>query len=191
MDMTMREILFYSFSFLMIGAGSGVVLNKNPVKSALFLVLFFLGLAFTYAFLGAEFMATLQVLVYVGAIMVLFLFVIMLIAVRETAFENLGSNVGRGMIIVALVVAFGLQFWALLGGFIGKEDAAQWQVDTATPYEETVEASTDLVIKGNAEVISYTLFKKYLLPFELISLVLLVAAMGAVLLTKKNREKLQ
>ncbi len=190
--MNIPEILFYSFTFILVGSAFGVVFHRNPVKSAMFLVLFFVGLAAMYALIGAEFMATLQVLVYVGAIMVLFLFVIMLISVREEALLNMGGNAGRTVIIAVLVLAFSLQFWVLLGGFMKSQ--GEHVVNGAAPYSTEVMNYTTgekLLIKGNAEVISYTLFEKYLLPFELISLVLLVAVLGGILLTKHKRETLQ
>ena len=184
-DINTELLLFYLFGSIMIGSALGVVWHRNPVKSALFLVIFFVGLAATYALLGADFLATLQILVYVGAIMVLFLFVIMLISIRDASFENFGSGWLRNALIFFLIVAFLLQFFVL----INIDRQPQSQIDLHINY--SAEISQDNVIKGNSEVISFSLFAFYLLPFEVISILLLVAVIGAVILAKKDRRKLQ
>ncbi|MDH5720389.1 MAG: NADH-quinone oxidoreductase subunit J [Spirochaetia bacterium] len=181
-----REILFFLFAFVMMGASFGVILHKNPVKSALFLVVFFVSLASLYGVLGAEFLAVLQVLVYVGAIMVLFLFVIMLIAVRDENFENIGANKGKTMVVFLLVLAFTMQF-AALASVLSSDD----KINTKTEYSKTIDSAQNLTIEGNAEVLSFHLFEKYILPFELISIVLLIGVIGAVVIAKKNRRRLE
>jgi len=184
--MEIREILFFLFAFIMTGSSLGVIMHKNPVKSAMFLVAFFVALASIYAVLGAEFLAILQVLVYVGAIMVLFLFVIMLIAVRDENFENLGANKGKTLVAFFLVLAFVLQFAAL--AHVMNFDK---KINTKAVYTKTIDASKNIVLEGNAEVLSFHLFEKYILPFELISIVLLIGVIGAVVIAKKNRRKLE
>ncbi len=184
-ELNMRMILFYVFSFIMVASALGVVLHRNPVKSAMFLVSFFVGLAAMYALLGAEFLAVVQILVYVGAIMVLFLFVIMLISVREENFESPGSNLGRTAATVLLIGAFAVQFLVMARVF-----TAGPGINASRPYHGSL-GQTGKIIEGNVELLSFKLFQGYLLPFELISIVLLVAAIGAVVLAKKNRRKLQ
>ncbi len=184
-ETSIELLLFYFFGFIMICSALGVVWHRNPVKSALFLVIFFVSLAATYALIGADFLATLQVLVYVGAIMVLFLFVIMLISVRDASFENFGSGWLRNTIIFFLMIAFLLQFFILIN--IGGQP--QSQIDLNRYYSASI--SQDEIIRGNSEVLSFSLFAFYLLPFEVISILLLVAVIGAVVLAKKDRRKLQ
>ncbi|MCS6984441.1 MAG: NADH-quinone oxidoreductase subunit J [Leptospiraceae bacterium] len=181
--MNVRLVLFFVFSFVLLGAALGVVLHRNPVKSAMFLVVFFVGLASMYALLGAEFLAVVQVLVYVGAVMVLFLFVIMLIAVKEEYFESPASNLPRAVTVIALIFAFLLQFFAIMPLFSSQP------LIPVRGYQGTFGPSGK-IITGNVELLSVEFFARYLLPFELISIVLLVAVIGAVVLAKKNRRKL-
>ena len=170
----------------MLSSALGVVWNKNPVKSALFLVICFLGLAATYALLGADFLATVQILIYVGAIMVLFLFVIMLISIRDDVFQNYGSGWFKNILVSLMISAFLLQFVVILG--IPKGEGKK-TIDQGAKYIDKL-SETD-VLEGNVEVLSYHLFSSYLLPFELISILLLVAVIGAVVLAKKDRRRLQ
>jgi NADH-quinone oxidoreductase subunit J len=183
-ELSPRLTLFYCFAFVLAGSALGVVFHRNPVKSALFLVSFFVSLAATYALMGAEILATLQVLVYVGAIMVLFLFVIMLIAVREENFESPLSNVGRAAVVGALAIAFTIQLLLLLQVRVGKAD-----LNPAEQPVTTIVAGKQL--NDGAQVMAVGLFKEYLIAFELISLLLLVAVVGAILIAKRNRRLLE
>jgi len=183
-ELSPRLTLFYCFAFVLTGSALGVVFHKNPVKSALFLVSFFVSLAATYALMGAEILATLQVLVYVGAIMVLFLFVIMLIAVREENFESPLSNVGRAAVVGALAIAFIIQLLLLLQVRVGKAD-----LNPAEQPTTTIVAGKQL--NDGAQVMAVGLFKEYLVAFELVSLLLLVAVVGAILIAKRHRRLLE
>jgi len=183
-DISFRQTLFYCFAFILTGSALGVVFHRNPVKSALFLVSFFVGLAAMYALIGAEILATLQVLVYVGAIMVLFLFVIMLVALREENFESPLSNIGRTAIIATLSLAFLLQLILLLQIKPGRAD-----LNPAGQVTTTLVAGKQ--VTDAAQVISINLFRDYLIAFELISLLLLVAVVGAIMIAKKNRQALE
>ena len=179
-EISLRQTLFYCFAFVLIGSASGVVFHRNPVKSALFLIGFFVSLAATYALIGAEVLATLQVLVYVGAIMVLFLFVIMLIAVREENFESPLSNIGRAALVGALALAFFIQILLLLQIRIGKGDL--------NPAAQPVAAVTaGKQLNETTQVIAVNLFREHLIAFELISLLLLVAVVGAIMIAKRDR----
>lgn len=183
-EISLRQTLFYCFAFVLTGSALGVVFHRNPVKSALFLVSFFVSLAATYALFGAEILATLQVLVYVGAIMVLFLFVIMLIAVREENFESPMSNIGRTAVVSALSLAFLLQLLLLLQLKAGRGD-----LNPAAQGSVAVQAGKQL--NDPAQVMSVQLFSEYLIAFELISLLLLVGVVGAILIAKRNRRLLE
>ncbi len=183
-DISLRQTLFYCFAFLLTGSALGVVFHRNPVKSALFLITFFVSLAATYALIGAEIIATLQILVYVGAIMVLFLFVIMLMAIKEENFESPLSNIGRFAVAGSLAVAFLIQLWTLLQIRPGASSVA---VNT----QPSVTLTAGKPITDAAQVFSVNLFREYFIAFELVSLLLLVAVVGAVMIAKKNRRDLQ
>ncbi|MCX7632400.1 MAG: NADH-quinone oxidoreductase subunit J [Turneriella sp.] len=183
-DVSIRQTLFYGFALILIVSAVGVVFHRNPVKSVLFLVGFFVALAALYALLGAEMLATLQVVVYVGAIMVLFLFVIMLVAIREENFDSPGGNIGRTLLACGLAIAFLLQLFLLLQIRPGRGDLnpeAQ-PVTTLAAGKET---------KNAVEALSISLLRDYLLAFELISLLLLAAVVGAIMIAKKNRRELE
>ena len=164
----MTVALFYFIAFLTIISALFVVLNRNPVYSAVMLVFCFFSLAALYVLLEAYFVAVLEVIVYAGAIMVLFLFVIMLI--------NVGKEIAATSIIVkakvlpfVLVVLFSLNIILLI----------LWR-------NEGLHQSNTISSVGSITAIGQALFTKYLLPFEIASLLLLVALIGTVYLAKKR-----
>ena len=168
----MIELLWWVFAALALGGAIGMISGRNPVASLLFLVLSFFSLAALYVLLGAHFIATTQVIVYAGAIMVLFLFVIMLL--------NLGhdyhADVRRGAWIVVGFVCTGLMGWALSRTLRGPG-----VTENAAP---AIEASVREL--GAVGAIAQPLFRDFLVPFELTSILLLVAIIGAVLLAKRR-----
>jgi len=164
----MTAALFYFIACLTIISALFVVLNRNPVYSAVMLVFCFFSLAALYVLLEAYFVAVLEIIVYAGAIMVLFLFVIMLI--------NVGKEIAATSIIVKakvlpfmLVVLFSLNIILLI----------LWR-------NEGLHQSNAISSVGNIAAIGQALFTKYLLPFEIASLLLLVALIGTVYLAKKR-----
>ena len=164
----MTATLFYFIAFLTIISALFVVLNRNPVYSAVMLVFCFFSLAALYVLLEAFFVAVLEIIVYAGAIMVLFLFVIMLI--------NVGKEIAATSIIVkakvlpfVLVVLFSLNIILLI----------LWR-------NEGLHQSNTISSVGGITAIGQALFTKYLLPFEIASLLLLVALIGTVYLAKKR-----
>jgi NADH-quinone oxidoreductase subunit J len=170
----MTELLWWVFASLAIGGGIGMLVSRTPVASLLFLVLSFFSLAAIYVLLGAFFIAVLQVIVYAGAIMVLFLFTIMLL--------NLGHDYrsdvrGAGWVLVGSTAA-GVIAWALVstfgrGGGVVELGGAD-RIDAALLEYNAVGA------------IAEPLFRDFVVPFELTSLLLLVAIIGAVLLAKRR-----
>ncbi len=167
-------LLFLIFAALALGGGTGMIASRNPVASLLFLVLTLFSLAGIYVLLDAQFIAAVQVIVYAGAIMVLFLFVIMLL--------NLGhdfqADVRRGAWIVAGFVGAGLIGYALsrsvtVPGVVGNTDAGL-----------LVDRSVQEL--GAVGAVAYPLFHDFVVPFEITSILLLVAAIGAVLLAKRR-----
>ncbi|MDX1777492.1 MAG: NADH-quinone oxidoreductase subunit J [Thermodesulfobacteriota bacterium] len=168
----MEALLFYTFATIMVISSLMVILRKNPIHSALFLIVTFFCLGGVFLLLNAQFIAAIQVIVYAGAIMVLFLFVIMLLNVeREVA-----SPSGHGW----------QKFWAfVLSVVIG---VSLISVMRATVFTGKQGAFTPEVVNevGNSEVIGRLLFTDFLLPFEITSILLLAAIIGAVILSKKK-----
>ncbi|HEY0671185.1 MAG TPA: NADH-quinone oxidoreductase subunit J [Longimicrobiales bacterium] len=169
----MIELLWWIFAALALGGAVGMISGRNPVASLLFLVLTFFSLAALYVLLGAHFIAAAQVIVYAGAIMVLFMFVIMLL--------NLGhdyhADVRRGAWIVVGFVSTGLLGFALSRMLLGPMTAGQ---NAAASIEASVREL------GAVGAIAQPLFRDFLVPFELTSILLLVAIIGAVLLAKRR-----
>lgn len=169
----MIDLLWWVFAALTLGGAIGMISGRNPVASLLFLVLSFFSLSALYVLLGAHFIAATQVIVYAGAIMVLFMFVIMLLNLGH----NYHADVRRGAWILVGFVVTGVMGWALsrtLGGpTIASENAAP-----------AIEASVREL--GAVGAIAQPLFRDFLVPFELTSILLLVAIIGAVLLAKRR-----
>ena len=164
----MTAILFYFIAFLTIISALFVVLNRNPVYSAVMLVFCFFSLAALYVLLEAYFVAVLEIIVYAGAIMVLFLFVIMLINVgKEKAATSLVQKAKAFPFM--LVVLFSLNIILLV-----------------LRRNEGIHQSNAVSSVGNITAIGQALFTKYLLPFEIASLLLLVALIGTVYLAKRK-----
>lgn len=163
--------LFYIFGALALGGGILTITRHNTVHSAIWLITSLLGVAGLYLLQGAEFLAGVQVILYVGGIMVLFLFVIMLVNLDVEARQK--PFTGQRWIALACVVFLAVQ--ALLFVRVG---AGRFQLGMSGG------AAPEGV--GNTEQISRTLFSQYLLPFELASILLLVAIIGAVVMAKKR-----
>ena len=158
--------LFYILAAVAILAALCVVLQRTPVYSALALIVVLCSLAVVYLLLGAEFLAVVQVVIYAGAIMVLFVLVIMLLNARqETPLDR--SRLARWLGAPLLVV------------FLGEVCFAVWQ-------RYPVKATAAAVIDGGPRAIGALLFRSYVLPFEVTSILILVAVLGAVVLAKKQ-----
>jgi NADH-quinone oxidoreductase subunit J len=164
--MSIHDTLFWFFSIAMLLCGVLVIASRNPVNSAMFLVLLFAFMAGLFVLLGAFFLAAIQVLVYAGAVMVLFLFVIMLLDIKASSLRRFKFLSVFGGVVVA-----GAFVWEL--GIILKE-----------PVSPTL-AADGAFNAGLPEVVK-PLFVKYMLPFEVTALLLLVAMVGVVLLSKKD-----
>ncbi|MEE2808630.1 MAG: NADH-quinone oxidoreductase subunit J [Verrucomicrobiota bacterium] len=164
------SLLFYIFSGLMLGFGVMVIVCRNPLSSALCLVISFLGLAALFVTLNAYFISIIQILVYTGAVMVLFLFIIMLLDIREE--KNKDWNywaVGGGTIIL---FGFVVQLISVLGGY---EEGKQKMV----PFPENV-SHEDVKIIG-AEIFTY-----YNFHLQILGVLLLVATIGVVVLSRRQ-----
>lgn len=165
----METVIFGIFAALALGSSLVVVTHKSPIYSTLALVLTLFSVAVLFVLLGAPFVGVLQVLVYAGAIVVLFLFVIMLLNVQKEE----ASHVGLGG-----------QLWAAVIGalvFAGMLLLAFWRAGRPAPAPLTAESVS---LKGLAT----ELFSTYLLPFEIVGLLLLVAVIGATVAARKPAE---
>jgi NADH-quinone oxidoreductase subunit J len=163
----MTTPLFLVFGILLLLSALLTILHRNPITSALFLVLSFCSLAGIYLLLRAEFLAMVQIIVYAGAIMVLFLFVIM--------YLNLKHDVETG---VQIAVRRGVGW--LLAVTVGALAVAMFQRHWA-PGPVMAAAETT---HGNTEAIGRLLYSKYLFPFELTSIILLAAMIGVIVIGK-------
>jgi NADH-quinone oxidoreductase subunit J len=165
----MSDILFYIFAFLTLVCGFLVIANpfsRNPVTSAMFLVLTIGSLAGLFVLLQAFFLAAVQVLVYAGAVMVLFLFVIMMLDLRAEE---------RRRIKVAGVIGGLVSVGTILAIFLSSLAQTAPLTSAAAP-----------TLQGGTRSLGQLLFQQYLLPFEIVSVLLLVAMVGVILLSKKD-----
>ncbi len=169
----MSELLWWVFASLAVGGAMGTVTSRNPVGSLLFLVLSFFSLSAVYVLLGAHFIAAIQVIVYAGAIMVLFLFVIMLLNLGHARMVELR---GPAWMLVGFVAAG-------LGGWAVSRTLASPELPDLGGAERIDAAVRQLNAVG---AIAQPLFRDFLVPFELTSILLLVAIIGAVLLAKRR-----
>jgi NADH-quinone oxidoreductase subunit J len=170
-----------------------VVAMRNPVHSALFLLVTFLCVAILFVMKGAEFVGAVQVLVYAGGIMVLFLFVVMLINVRHLPDERVTSKYWLGGIGVGLAV-FILFTTMVRPGVYHDEGTNPDALRTVSTYrQKTVKYQDGAVthrtvvartVEGNSEAVGMALYTDYLVPFEVASLFLLVAMIGAIVIGK-------
>jgi NADH-quinone oxidoreductase subunit J len=166
----MQDALFYTFAFLTLVFGFLVIANpfsRSPVTSAMFLVLTIVSLAGLFVLLHAFFLAAVQVLVYAGAVMVLFLFVIMLLDLKVEERRKIRKlGIAGGLISAGAILAIFLS--SLL-----KREASLGAVQSPA-------------VEGGTVPLAKLLFTQYLLPFEIVSVLLLVAIVGVVLLSKKD-----
>src|SRR5947209_4329473 len=173
----MSPFLFWTFASLMLVFGAAVVINRNPVASALSLVVSFLGLAALFMSLDAYFIGIIQVLVYAGAVMVLFLFIVMLLNLPAEERRRINWFAAAGGIGVALILLAQICF--VIGHF---QAARQAFPSLARHVLSGVEGSTT----DDVWNIGALLFRHYNLPFQIVGVLVLVATIGVVLLSKRE-----
>ena len=185
----MANALFYLMAALCVVAAVGVVLLRNPIASVLALLVSFFCLATIYLLAGFQFLAAAQILVYAGAIMVLFLFVIMLLNLTRTpplqAFSFSVSNVRRGTFTIAVTAALLVLGIVAALGSSSTAVAAEMPaggIDAIAPV-----ASGGGGPAGAATGLASEMFSRYLLPFEALSMLLLATAVAVIVLAKRNR----
>ena len=173
-----EAVIFLGVAGAVLGSAVALVLQRNPVHSAMFLVVTLFGVAVLFVLQRAHFLAAAQVIVYAGAIVVLFLFVIMLLGVdrRDDLHETLPFQrplaVGMGAGLLVLVVLLGRATWV----------TAPVNTDPATAL---VDGS------GTVDTLGRVLYSRFLFPFEMTSILLIVAAVGAVVLARRSRDVLE
>jgi NADH-quinone oxidoreductase subunit J len=163
-----QDVLFYVFAALTLLCGVLVIANpfsRNPVTSAMFLVLTIISMAGLFVLLHAFFLAAVQILVYAGAVIVLFLFVIMLLDLKEEQRRKIKMfGIVAGLISVGTIVAIFLK----------------------SLHATNLNAHASPVTEGDTTALGKLLFTQYVLPFEVVSVLLLVAMIGVILLSKKD-----
>lgn len=172
--MTPELIAFWTFFAVTVLASVGVIGLKNPVHAALSLVLTFFTTACLWLLLQAEFLGVVLILVYVGAVMVLFLFVVMMLDINTTPLrEGFAKYFPVGMLVAAIML---LEILALLG----LKESTGWPQLSATDPAAALG-------KSNVQWIGEALFTRYMLPFEIAAVILTVAIVVAVMLTLRRR----
>ncbi len=170
----MEATLFYILATILVAFAILTVTAANPVRSAVYLISALLGMAGLFFLLEAEFVGAVQILVYVGGIMVLFLFVIMLVSVREVEGQRRANRQWKTALVLGIVLSFELVFFVVQG-------ADLFRTDTIDQEFLILESQTN-----NTETVGGLLYSTYLLPFEIASVLLLVAMIAAVVLTQKQ-----
>jgi len=173
--MTVAVFAFYMFAIITVAAGLLVVISRNPVHSVLWLILAFLSSAGLFVLLGAEFVAMLLIIVYVGAVAVLFLFVVMML---DVDFAEMRAEMSQYMPLALLI---GVVILMQLGIAFGVWEASE----QAIGLREAVAADFDGA--DNTTMLGMLIYDRYILQFQLAGLVLLVAMIGAIVLTLRHR----
>jgi NADH-quinone oxidoreductase subunit J len=170
-----QAIAFYTLAAFILAFAVMVVSTKDTVHSVLFLVLDFLFVAALYVLLGAPFLAAIQILVYAGGIVVLYLFVVMLVNLKRPPEAHQDphrmTRLGFGL-AVAVLVELGMIGWS--------------SYSSPVPVPAFVAPLASIPVSGNTEEVGWLLYTNYLIPFEIASMLLLVAMIGAILLAKRE-----
>ena len=172
--MTLTATFFYLFSVLAVASAAMVIIAKNPVHAVLFLILTFFNAAGLFILLGAEFLAMLLIIVYVGAVAVLFLFVVMMLDVDFAELKaGFVKNAPAGLLVGGVVLA------ELIALFVGRH------IDVG--LGKTLAAATPADM-GNTKALGMLIYTKYAYLFQGAGLILLTAMIGAIVLTHRRRE---
>jgi len=170
-------MVFYTLAALILGLGVLVITARNAVHSVLFLVLNFLFVAALYVTLSAEFLAVIQVMVYAGGIVVLYLFVVMLVSLKRAPEQHADSRrVGAIGITLAALVLIEI---VGLGALAMSQESRPALAQVAYEFPAAVQG-------GNTQELGWVLYTDYLIPFELASMLLLVAMIGAIVLARRT-----
>lgn len=173
--MGLADITFYLFAVTVVLSGLLVVVSRSPVHSVLWLILAFLSSAGMFVLLGAEFVAMLLVIVYVGAVAVLFLFVVMML---DVDFAGLKAEMAKYIPLAGLIGVILLMQFAMVYGTWQFSDGYETRLNSPTP---------DLTQVQNTAALGQLVYDKYILLFQAAGLILLVAMIGAIVLTLRHR----
>ncbi len=174
--MTIEQVIFYFFAAVLVGAAIGVITSKNPVHAVLYLVFAFFNSAILWVLLEAEFLAITLVLVYVGAVMVLFLFVVMMLDINVAEVKKGFTRYAPLGVLVTLVVA------AEIGFVVKAKNLGLEFLPPPTPHP---------VGYSNTKELGAVLYTEYVYPFEIAAMILLVAIVAAIVLTMRKRPGLK
>ena len=177
--MSVADFAFYVFAVTLIAAGLFTVISRNPVHSVLWLILSFISCAGLFVLLGAEFVAMLLVIVYVGAVAVLFLFVVMML---DVDFAELKAEMARYMPLALLIGVVILMQLSMALGVWQFSDQAMGLRAAVTP---------DMAETQNTAALGLLIYDDYILLFQLAGLILLVAMIGAIVLTMRHRTNIK
>ena len=185
----MPPALFYIFAAITLLFGIGVVVCRNPVASALSLVMSFVGLAALFISLDAYFIGVIQILVYAGAVMVLFLFIIMLLDIKAEAHRKVNPAAVLGG--AALAIIFTVQLCTVLGDHsAGTKTLAdvpvQFEQAAAMQKLEGIKADLNEKTLPDTKLVGQTLFHRYPFQIQLIGVLLLVGTIGVVIMSKRE-----
>lgn len=185
MAIDLQTVLFFLFSAVALLSAIMMILHRNPIYSAIFLIVTLFALAGFFVLLNAPFVASVHIIVYAGAIMVLFLFVIMLLNLKRDPSRERGK-LARRAFAALLVVVLLAEIGVLIGAsfFAGSTDSGSMAEPPLVGLANG--ASADSAAVGNTVNIGRQLFTTYLLPFEIASVLLLVGIIGAVILAKRK-----
>ena len=175
--MSIAALAFYLFALCVIAGGLFTVISRNPVHSVLWLILAFLSSAGLFVLLGAEFVAMLLIIVYVGAVAVLFLFVVMML---DVDFAELKAGMAQYLPVALLI---GLILLMQLGMAVGV-----WQASDVAEAQRAAVTPADV---ENTAALGHLIYDKYILLFQLSGLILLVAMIGAIVLTLRHRKDIK
>ena len=173
--MSVADFAFYVFAISTVAAGLFTVVSKNPVHSVLWLIASFLGATGLFVLLGAEFVAMLLMIVYVGAVAVLFLFVVMML---DVDFAELKAEMAKSVPLALLIGVILLMQLGLIFGSWQFSDGAEAARAAITPAMDEVH---------NTAALGMLIYDDYILLFQLAGLILLVAMIGAIVLTLRHR----
>ena len=171
----MHLVLFFIFAAVCVGGAINLLAQRHPISSALSLIVVMGSLAAIYLLLGAEFVAAMQVIVYAGAVMVLFVFVIMLLNAGEEERIPRASRVATMLGVPGLIIGLSIGVWVV------SRITGLGEIGIGGP---TVMHGTEAF--GNPQAVGHLLFRQFLLPFEITSILILIAIMGAVVLARRE-----
>jgi NADH-quinone oxidoreductase subunit J len=183
----MTEAVFYIFGAIAVVSAMLCILQRNPVAAALWLISTMFSLAAIYVLLNAHFIAAVQVLVYAGAVMVLFLFVIMLLNLSRTESDLRGpGTISATIVLIGLLLIELLVLWQYTPDRLAADIAGRPGVTAAMAFPASDEVVRQTDAQGVVGAVAEPLFRTYLVPFEITSVLLLAAMVGAVVLAKRR-----